>query len=75
MMYADFYRLTTVLQTASSPEDADKGAGGPEEEGEREGDGEEDVLVRGVGVQATLCLQILHFLTIMYIPFYSRSTD
>jgi hypothetical protein len=75
MMYADFYRLTTVLQTVDSPEYPRESAGGAKEEGERESDGEEDVLVRGIGVEAALCLQIPHFLRPTYIPFYSRSTD
>src|SRR5215211_70200 len=52
MMYADFYRLSTVLQTIGSPEYPREGAGGAKEEGEREGDGEEDVLVGGIGVEA-----------------------
>jgi hypothetical protein len=51
-MYPDFYRLTTVLQTVGSSEYPREDARGAEEEGEREADGEEDVLFRGVGVEA-----------------------
>ena len=75
MMYADFYRLTTVLQTVDSSKETHEGTGCTEHEGEREGGGEENVLVRGIGVGAALCLQIPHFLKHTPIPFYSRSTD
>src|ERR687898_887470 len=44
------YRLTTVLQTMDSSKDTYQGAGRAEHEGEREGDGEEDVLIGDVGV-------------------------
>src|SRR5918994_5510503 len=54
MMYTDFYRLTTVLQTMDSSKDTYQGAGRAEHEGEREGDGEEDVLVGDVGVDAAV---------------------
>jgi hypothetical protein len=49
--------------------------GDAKHEGEREGDGEEDVLVRDIGVDAAFSLQIPHFLTSTYITFYSSNTD
>src|SRR5215217_9189087 len=52
MTYADFYRLTTVLQTIGSPEYPHQHAGRAEQEREREGDGEEDVLVRSIRIEA-----------------------
>ena len=45
MMYADFYRITTVLQTVDSSKETHEGTGCTEHEGEREGGGEENVLV------------------------------
>ena len=66
---------TTNTPANKLSKETDQGAGGAEHEGEREGDSEEDVLVGDVGVEATFCLEISHFLTPTYITFYSRSTD
>jgi hypothetical protein len=46
--------LSTVLRTMDSPEQSHQPARKSQHEGEREGDGEEDVLVGDVGVEATI---------------------
>ena len=51
-MSTDFYRLSTVLQFTDSSKHPHEHAGGSQEKGEREGDGEEYVLVGGVRVEA-----------------------
>ena len=53
-MSTHYYRLSTVLQTMDSPEQSHQPARKAEHKGEREGDGEEDVLVGNVGVEATI---------------------
>jgi hypothetical protein len=75
MMSTALYRLTTVYSLRNSPEQAHQPARKAQHEGEREGDGEEDVLVGDVGVEAAFYLHIPHFLTPTHTTLYSRSTD
>jgi hypothetical protein len=51
-MSTDFYRLNTVPQIRDSSEYPHEHARRPHEKRKREGDGEEDVLIRGIGVKA-----------------------
>ena len=81
-MSTDFYRLNTVYSLKKLPKYPHQHAGRTQKKREREGDGEEDILVGGVGVEVFVVEHHAHTyaeFSLFSDPhdylFYRRNTD